>query len=261
MTTKRILIVDDQSNVVASIRRGCKGQDFEVLTAGSGQEALAILDDTEVQVLLSDQHMPEMSGDALFELVERAYPYIAKVLITGYTTLESITRSVNNSAIYKIIYKPWRNDDLVSIIQDAFDYYQVRKHDPDNLIQQLEMQKLLQQKAHELKIYRHRLEISMLLSNYFPMALIGVSSDWFITESNLKAKRMFNNDRMVGQCIDNVLPSAVVIFIKSFSETACRQERKRIVDYQGESYQLTGLKIELSLKTESYLLYAGRSTG
>ena len=242
MMTKRILIVDDESNVVTSIRRVCKGQDFEVLTACSGQEALAILDKTEVQVLLSDQRMPEMSGDVLFELVERAYPCISKVLITGYTALESITRSVNNSAVYKIIYKPWHNDDLLSIIQDAFDYYKLRKQGSDNFIQQLEMQKLLEQKAHELKIYNHRLEISMLLSNYFPMALIGVSSDWFIAESNLKANHMFNCERMVGQRIDKALPSAFVAFVKSFLNVDYEQERKTVVEYQGEQFELTGIK-------------------
>lgn len=258
MTTKRVLIVDDEPNVVASIRRVCKGQDFEVLTASSGPEALAILDSTEVQVLLSDQRMPEMTGDALFELVDRAYPYISKVLITGYTALESITRSVNNGAVYKIIYKPWHNDDLLTIIQDAFNYYHVRKHGAGNLTQQLELQKLLQQKNHELKIYSHRLEISMLLANYFPMALLGVSSDWFIAESNVKANRLFNSERLVGQRIEKALPLPMVTFLKSFSDADYEQERVTLVQYQGEHYQLTGMKIELSLKTESYLLYAGK---
>lgn len=98
----------------------------------------------------------------------------------------------------------------------------------------------------------------MLLSNYFPMALIGVSSDWFIAESNLKANRMFNSDRMVGQRIDKALPPVMVSFVKSLSESPYEQERKTVVQYQGEQYELTGMKIELSLKTESYLLYAGR---
>jgi|GEM_PF-4408858 len=258
MTAKRVLIVDDEPNVVASIRRVCKGQDFEVLTASSGQEALAVLESTEVQVLLSDQRMPEMTGDALFEMVERAYPYISKVLITGYSAMESITRSVNNGAVYKIIYKPWHNDDLLAIIQDAFDYHMVRKHSAENASQQIELQKLLQQKTHELKIYNHRLEISMLLSNYFPMALIGVSSDWFIAESNLKANSMFNSERLVGQRIERALPPAMVSFVKSFTDADYEQERKTVVQFQGEPYELTGMKIELSLKTESYLLYAGR---
>ena len=259
MTTKRILIVDEQSYVLASIRTVCKPLDVEVLTASSGQEALAILDDTEVQVLLSYQRVPEISGYALFELVERAYPYITNVLVTEHTTLENMMRSVNNRSVYKIIYQPWHNDELVSTIQDAFDYYQVRKQGSDNAVQRQKMQHLLQQKSHELKVYRHRLQNATLLSDYLPMALIGVSSDWFIAESNLKANRMFNNDHMIGQCIDNVLPPAVVMFIKSFSDTAFEQERNTVVDYQGESYQLTGLKIELGIKTESYLFYAGRS--
>ena len=198
-SNKHVLVVDDERNVVSSIRRICRSQDYEVITALSGPEALRLLEVNNVQVLVSDQRMPGMSGDALFEIVEEKYPEVTRVLLTGYTALEGITRAVNNGSVYKIIYKPWHNDDLLETIQAAFEFHEIRKLQADSSVAREKLLESLDDKVHELDIYNKRLELSMRLSNYLPIALLGVSEDLFIVEANNKANDLFGTRRLVDQ--------------------------------------------------------------
>lgn len=256
---KQVLIVDDEKNVVSSIRRICRGQDYEVITALSGPEALSLLESHHVQVLVSDQRMPGMSGDALFEIVEEKYPHITRVLLTGYTALEGITKAVNNGSVYKIIYKPWHNDDLLNAIESAFEYHDIRKAQSESSVAKEKLLETLNDKVHELDIYNKRLELSMRLSNYLPIALIGVSEDLFIVEANNEANNLFKTKRLVGQKLNKCLPKEIFTLVKD--SYLAELEERISVDVQMEDtlFKFTCLRLELSSRTHSFLIYGERS--
>jgi len=256
MTKRVALIVDDEQNVVSSIKRSCRREDFEVLTALSGPEALAILDENEVQVLVSDQRMPEMTGDALFQVVEHKHPHITRVLLTGYTALEGITRAVNNGSVYKIIYKPWHNDDLLETIRSAFEYHDIRRSQTNNGTKNIELAKNLEQKVHELNIYNHRLEISMRLANLLPIALLGVTDDYYIVESNNKSNELFKDQRMVGLKIKNALPEELVSLITNTNNSNFEEPNCKSIQIKNKFYYFTCIKIELNSDMHSFLVYA-----
>ena len=90
------------------------------LTAGSPLEAFEVLAKHPVQVILSDQRMPDMSGTEFFSRVRQLYPDTIRIVLTGYTDLDSVTDAINRGAIYKFLTKPWDDDLLREQVREAF---------------------------------------------------------------------------------------------------------------------------------------------
>lgn len=106
--------------------------ELEIETVDSGEKALAIIheiesDGDEVPIVISDQRMPNMTGDALFLELQKDRPHINKILLTGYSDLEAVVRLVNQNALYRYIEKPWDSHDLRLTIREAVLSYRHRK--------------------------------------------------------------------------------------------------------------------------------------
>ena len=115
-----LLLVDDEPNILTSLSRLLRREGFQILTALSPSEAFEHLANQPVQVILSDQRMPEMSGTEFFARVRQLYPDTIRIVLTGYTDLDSVTGAINRGAIYKFLTKPWDDDQLREQIRDAF---------------------------------------------------------------------------------------------------------------------------------------------
>ncbi|QTQ38935.1 Putative two component system response regulator, diguanylate cyclase and PAS domain-containing [Aromatoleum petrolei] len=122
--TRTLLLVDDEPNILSAIRRLLRGEGYRVLTAGSAREALEILAREPVQVILSDQRMPEMNGTEFLGRVKVLHPSTVRIVLSGYTELESIMQAVNTGALYKFLTKPWDDNALRDHLRDAFSYYE-----------------------------------------------------------------------------------------------------------------------------------------
>jgi DNA-binding NtrC family response regulator len=116
---RTLLVVDDELPVRESLRR-ILATDYTVLEAASGQEALDILRDRRVPVVISDNMMPEMTGIDLLKLVRVRYPHVLRMLLTGDPDPELPVRSINEGEVYRFIRKPWDNRDLRTILYFAF---------------------------------------------------------------------------------------------------------------------------------------------
>jgi len=93
------------------------------LTANSAKEGFLILAQQEVQVILSDQRMPEMSGTEFLSRARELYPETIRIVLSGYTDLESISDAINRGSIYKFLTKPWDDELLRENIREAFRHY------------------------------------------------------------------------------------------------------------------------------------------
>ncbi|MCA0406671.1 MAG: sigma-54 dependent transcriptional regulator [Proteobacteria bacterium] len=124
-----LLIVDDEKRSVEAIAR-ILDEDFDVRTAGSGEEALAILERDWVQVIISDQRMPEMTGIELLTRVRERWPEILRIIVTGYTDVQDTIRAINEAGIYHFLAKPWHPDELLQTVRNAVHLYALqREHD------------------------------------------------------------------------------------------------------------------------------------
>ncbi len=121
LPARTILVVDDEEHVRTALSRVLADAGYTVLTAESGEEALEVLREQPVKLLISDNNMPGISGLDLFKDVRRRHPQILRVMLTGDTDPELAVRSINEAEVYRFIRKPWNNADLRTIVQLAFD--------------------------------------------------------------------------------------------------------------------------------------------
>ena len=106
----RVLLVDDEPNVLKALGRTLRQESVQIITAPSGEEALEMMREQPVDLLISDMRMPGMSGAELLAQAAKEWPATRRVLLTGYADLESTIQAVNEGRIASYLNKPW--DDL-----------------------------------------------------------------------------------------------------------------------------------------------------
>ncbi len=122
-----VLVVDDEDSVRVSLRRVLELAGYQVATADSASEGLAQLQQLPVQLVISDNHMPEMSGIDFLKLVRVRYPTVIRIMLTGDPDPEVPVRSINEGEVYRFIRKPWNNADLKTILHFAFEVIALRR--------------------------------------------------------------------------------------------------------------------------------------
>ena len=125
-TTKHsILCVDDEEEILKSLKRTLRKESFNVLTAVGGREGLSVLEQHEVQLVISDQRMPEMTGTEFLEEVKQLYPDIVRVILSGYTDINCMLDAINKGEIYRFTTKPWNEDELKKTIYQGIEQYEL----------------------------------------------------------------------------------------------------------------------------------------
>jgi DNA-binding NtrC family response regulator len=124
--TYKIMVVDDEPVNLRTLMRLFR-QDYEVVTADSGLEALRLLEQHDVALLIADQRMPEMTGIELMKETVAVRPHMIKILLTGYTDVGALIESINCGLVYRYLTKPWNNDDLKLTVARALEYYETTK--------------------------------------------------------------------------------------------------------------------------------------
>ena len=122
--SRTLLIVDDDLLVLNALQRMLADEGYKVFAAASAYEGLELLAKNPVQVILSDQRMPGMSGTEFLSRVKVLYPDTVRMVLSGYAELETVVQAVNEGAIYKFFGKPWDVEQLRAQIRDAFLYYE-----------------------------------------------------------------------------------------------------------------------------------------
>jgi len=126
-----LLLVDDEPNVLSSLRRLLRRADFRVLSTTSIKEGFDLLAANPVGVVVCDQRMPEMTGTEFLRRVREMYPGVVRIVLSGYTDLNSVIDAVNRGAIYKFLSKPWEEDVLLESLNDAFRMHELERDNRD----------------------------------------------------------------------------------------------------------------------------------
>jgi diguanylate cyclase (GGDEF)-like protein/PAS domain S-box-containing protein len=117
---RTLLLVDDEPDILNALKRLLRRSGYRILTATSGADALELLGLNDVQVILSDQRMPQMSGTEFLSRVKELYPNTVRMVLTGHSDLASVTGAINRGAIFRFLSKPWDDDQLREQIHYAF---------------------------------------------------------------------------------------------------------------------------------------------
>jgi response regulator RpfG family c-di-GMP phosphodiesterase len=129
-----LLFVDDEPNILRSLRRTFRGLEYEILLANSGAEGLKILADGPVDLIISDMRMPEMDGAQFLAKVYEKYPDTIRILLTGYADIKSTVDAVNKGGIHKYLNKPWDDAEIKSTVEQALDLLFIKRERDELLI-------------------------------------------------------------------------------------------------------------------------------
>jgi DNA-binding NtrC family response regulator len=114
-----VLFVDDDHLLLAAMTRALRHEPYRILTETSGEAALLVLANEEIDVLVSDRHMPGMSGTELLKLVRRRWPTLVTILLSGRTDLDALALAVNEGGIFRYLPKPCDHGRLAETLRQA----------------------------------------------------------------------------------------------------------------------------------------------
>lgn len=156
-----LLVVDDEPYILATLA-ALLNPEFEVITADSGEAAMRQFAQRDVDLILTDQKMPRMSGVHLLEWVRRHHPKTVRLLMTGFAELEEAVEAINRGQVFRYLFKPWRADELLETLHNAARTFLLeRSH--EQLLEELrqlnmELEKRVAQRTKELEETNHELE-------------------------------------------------------------------------------------------------------
>lgn len=122
----KIMVVDDEPANLRLLERLFRS-DYEVVIASSGAEALRLLQQHDVALIITDQRMPDMTGIELLKRTAGLRPHMVRIILTGYTDVETLVEAINSGHVYKYVTKPWNNDELRLTISRAVEHYETTK--------------------------------------------------------------------------------------------------------------------------------------
>jgi DNA-binding NtrC family response regulator len=141
MEKRTVLFVDDDEIVLMSLQRGLRDEPYNKVFARSGKDALRILKDNDVHVVVTDMRMPEMSGLEFLKIVKENYPNVVRIVFSGYIQVTTLLTAINQGEIYRYIPKPWKvDDDFKAVIQQAMEYYNLNEQRDMMIAQLMELQ-------------------------------------------------------------------------------------------------------------------------
>ncbi len=145
---QRILIIDDEVEITKALERQFKRK-YTVFSANSALEASTIIEKEDIQVIISDQRMPGMTGIEFYNKIKTAYPDTVKIILTGYSDINNVIEAINQVQIFKYITKPWNPQELDWTINEAFEKYELQAKNKELLQNLSEVNANLEKKVME----------------------------------------------------------------------------------------------------------------
>jgi putative nucleotidyltransferase with HDIG domain len=147
----RVLFVDDEPAILNALKRIFRSQGVEILTAGSGPEALALLEKGPVDLVISDMRMPEMDGAQFLQQVFARWPETKRILLTGFAESSATIAAINMGKIWRYVAKPWNDEELIDVAQQALAHRRL-------VMQNTQLTALTQEQNEELRTLNASLE-------------------------------------------------------------------------------------------------------
>jgi DNA-binding NtrC family response regulator len=126
-----LLFVDDEVNVLNAIRRTLRKEPYRIFFAQEPEEAMEVLRDNEIDIVVSDHLMPAMDGLTFLKLVKSEYPHIIRIILTGHADLQLAIAAINEGEVFRLLTKPWNDIELRVTLKNICDYLELRR---ENLV-------------------------------------------------------------------------------------------------------------------------------
>jgi diguanylate cyclase (GGDEF)-like protein/PAS domain S-box-containing protein len=215
---RTLLLVDDEDSIVSALRRLLRRDGYHIVTANSGAQGLQRMAENSVDVIVSDQRMPGMTGVEFLRRAKELYPDTIRMVLSGYTELQSITDAINEGAIYKFLTKPWDDERLRSHVAEAFS--QKGMADENRRLANAvlsaneelsavndRLQQLLANQREQIHREESSLSVAREVLDNIPAAVIGIDLEGMVAFVNADAEALFGTmAALLGQDAEQVLP-------------------------------------------------------
>lgn len=207
MSDRTILFVDDEKNVLKSLKRLFANTDHEIILAISGKEGLKMFEENNINLVISDYRMPEMNGVQFLSKVKELYPDTIRIILSGYADVMAIVEAINDGEVYKFLSKPWNDHELLTTVKRAFEHYNL-KIENKNLIDELqsaneELRQLtknledeVKKRTKDLRIKNQALITSQKILNQLPMGVLGIDSLGMVVYMNQALRKYIDISNM-----------------------------------------------------------------
>lgn len=125
-----VLYIDDEVDNLNSFKAVFR-REFKVFIAESAKEGRKIMDANKIEVILTDQRMPDVTGVEFLASIKDEFPDCMRILVTGYSDLNAVIDAINKGEVYRYVSKPWENDDLKILIHQAYEVYRLRRENKE----------------------------------------------------------------------------------------------------------------------------------
>ena len=208
-----ILFVDDEENILKSIRRSLMDESYKIFLANSGKQALEILADNDIAVIVTDMRMPEMNGLELLEIVKKKYPNIVRIVLTGYAQVSTLIAAINSGQIHRYLVKPWKlESEFKPAINQALEYHKLIM-ERNNMIKELKFKAIeLQNQIKEKELLIKQIEESNKKKKEV-LSIVGAKTIPFIEEAvywidNLSKKSEIKLENHISKELDKLKEKA-----------------------------------------------------
>lgn len=209
MEPARILLVDDEPPILASLRRLLAFEPYEVLTTDLGARALEVLAAGNIAVVLSDQHMPGMEGVELLRRARDLAPDTSRILFSGHIDIDLLRSAVNGGEVYRFVTKPWDDDEVLAAIRQGVERWQLLRQNrllrdqTETQNEQLRrfnrsLEELvtartsdLARRTHDLDLRNRALVLSQEVLDRLPVAVVGLDPQGTVALANRLALAAF----------------------------------------------------------------------
>jgi response regulator RpfG family c-di-GMP phosphodiesterase len=239
---RRLLLVDDEINILSALKRLLRQDKYDIMTANNGKEALDALKNSPVDVIVTDQRMPGMTGVEFLRLAKEFYPETIRIVLSGYTELQSVTDAVNEGAVYKFLTKPWDDVQLRGHVAEAFR----RKEMADEnlrLQQQLkianlalettnrELDKLLREQEERIENDEVSLQITHEILEHVSTPILGVDDDKNIVFINAAAQELLGSSVLLGMKMARSVPQLEQAWSQETTEVDINDQRYKVLTH------------------------------
>jgi len=229
----KILCVDDEKNVLRALERLFMDDDYEILTATNGAEALVVLGEQKggVQLVISDYRMPGMDGVEFLKQVNERWPASIRIVLSGYADTASVVDAINEGQIYKFIPKPWNDDELKGTIAKALEVYFLRQRNErlsDELMEaylRLEainsnLEEEVRSRTEILSFQNTLMQFAHQVMDALPVAVVGCDTSGLIVLANRMAHRLFvgEGSTLLGKDTNSALPGETHALLAGLGE-------------------------------------------